>query len=92
MLASTTEDTLLHSFVIFRLSLSTSSSSCQELQDTALNVLLAGVPSHVATFGNSDVNKPGDWVKIINNKPTQTVSTTAKNHFCAVTGMYVGRI
>ncbi|KAK3746639.1 hypothetical protein QZH41_012846 [Actinostola sp. cb2023] len=56
-----------------RLSLSTSSSSCQVLQDTALNVLLAGVPTHVATFGNSDVNKPSDWVKILNNRPTQTV-------------------
>ncbi|XP_032237913.2 tectonic-1 [Nematostella vectensis] len=52
--------------------LSTSSAACQIIQDTALSALLGSVPTHVAMFGNSDVNKVGDWVKILNTKPSQT--------------------
>jgi hypothetical protein len=66
--------------VLFSVSLTTSSSTCQVLQDTALSALLGSVPSHVATFGNSDVNKVGDWVKILNNKPTQKVDKNDANY------------
>jgi hypothetical protein len=30
-------------------------------------------PDYVASFGNSDVQNAADWVKIINDKPADTV-------------------
>lgn len=44
-------------------------SQCRELQKTVFNTLLGDQPTHVASFGNSDVNNVGDWVKILNIEP-----------------------
>ena len=32
------------------------------------------LPTYVASFGNSDVNSVGDWVKILNSKPANEVN------------------
>lgn len=48
-------------------------SQCKLIQDTVLNTLLGDQPDYVASFGNSDVNSVGDWVKIINNRPANEV-------------------
>jgi len=34
-----------------------------------LNALIGDPPTHVASFGNSDVNSVGDWVRILNTRP-----------------------
>ncbi|KAJ7370570.1 Tectonic-1 [Desmophyllum pertusum] len=44
-------------------------SQCKLIQETVLNTLLGDPPSYVASFGNSDVNSVGDWVKILNTRP-----------------------
>lgn len=44
-------------------------SQCKLIQDTALNALLGDQPTYVASFGNSDVNSVGDWVKVLNTRP-----------------------
>ena len=46
---------------------------CQLIQETVLNTLLGDQPDYVASFGNSDVNRVGDWVKILNTKPANEV-------------------
>ncbi|PFX24477.1 Tectonic-3 [Stylophora pistillata] len=43
---------------------------CKLLQETAYNTLLGDQPTHVASFGNSDVNSVGDWVEILNTRPS----------------------
>ena len=52
-------------------------SQCKELQKTAFNSLLGDQPTHVASFGNSDVNSVGDWVKILNTEPANEVAFDA---------------
>ena len=60
------------------------SPSCGLIQETAFNALLGDEPTHVAMFGNSDVNKVDDWVKIINNKPSNEVGGL-QHHLCEPT-------
>lgn len=43
---------------------------CKLLQETAYNTLLGDQPTYVASFGNSDVNSVGDWVEILNTRPS----------------------
>lgn len=49
--------------------------SCQ-LISKAAEVALDGPnpPTHVATFGDVTVEEVGDWLQIISNKPSGTVS------------------
>lgn len=49
---------------------------CKLLQETVYNTLLRDQPTYVASFGNSDVNIVGDWVKILNTKPSDEVEWT----------------
>ncbi|XP_068725456.1 tectonic-3-like [Montipora capricornis] len=44
-------------------------SQCQLIQEVAFNTILGDQPTYVASFGNSDVNSVGDWVKILNSRP-----------------------
>ncbi|CAH3171293.1 unnamed protein product [Porites lobata] len=44
-------------------------SQCKKLQEIVLNIMSGDLPTYVASFGNSDVNSVGDWVKILNSKP-----------------------
>lgn len=46
---------------------------CKLLQETVYHTLLRDQPTYVASFGNSDVNSVGDWVKILNTKPSDEV-------------------
>ena len=50
------------------------SSDCSLLQKVAFLALLGiNPPNYVASYGNSDVRNAADWVKIINNKPENSV-------------------
>lgn len=48
-------------------------SQCKLLQEIVLNIMSRDLPTHVSSFGNSDVNSVGDWVKILNSKPANEV-------------------
>ena len=50
-------------------------SECKLIQERALNTLLGDPPTYVASFGNSDVNSVGDWVKILNTRPVNEVES-----------------
>ena len=62
----------------FRMKRSDLSKDCEEIKDKILHLLL-GSPTHkginevenlrVASFGNSDPNKPGDWIKVQITRP-----------------------
>lgn len=49
-------------------------SQCKKLQEIVLNIMSGDLPTYVASFGNSDVNSVGDWVKILNSKPANEVN------------------
>lgn len=71
-------ETLLISFVYLRrfissVPLTLKGSQCKLIQETVLNTLLGDPPTYVASFGNSDVNSVGDWVKILNTRPVNEV-------------------
>ena len=63
--------------MICSLQLNLRESQCKELQKTAFNTLLGDQPTHVASFGNSDVNSVGEWVKILNIEPENEVAFDA---------------
>jgi len=70
--------TLLISFVCLRrfissVPLTLKGSQCRLIQETVLNTLIGDPPTYVASFGNSDVNSVGDWVKILNTRPVNEV-------------------
>ena len=70
--------TLLNNFVYLRrficsVPLTLTGSQCKLIQDTVLNALIGDPPTHVASFGNSDVNSVGDWVRILNTRPVSEV-------------------
>ena len=48
-------------------------SQCKLIQETVMNTLIGDPPTYVASFGNSDVNSVGDWVKILNTRPVNEV-------------------
>ena len=66
--------TLLISFLyllrfISSLPLTLKGSQCKLIQET----LIGDPPTYVASFGNSDVNSVGHWVKILNTRPANDV-------------------
>ncbi|XP_064635538.1 tectonic-1-like [Lineus longissimus] len=70
----------------FSVSLTNMSNDCQLIQDDAKRILLGGSdpPSYVATFGNSAVEKVGDWVPILTeNDPTGASGSTTQKGLCS---------
>ena len=60
--------------LIFSLPLDLRDSQCALIQEVAFNTILGDQPTYVASFGNSDVNSVGDWVKILNSRPVNEVA------------------
>ena len=56
-------------------------SQCKKLQEIVLNIMSGDLPTYVASFGNSDVNSVGDWVKILNSKPANEVNKCRVHSF-----------
>ena len=56
-------------------------SQCKKLQEIVLNIMSGDLPTYVASFGNSDVNSVGDWVKILNSKPGNEVNKCRVHFF-----------
>ena len=56
-------------------------SQCKKLQEIVLNIMSGDLPTYVASFGNSDVNSVGDWVKILNSKPENEVNKCRVHSF-----------
>ena len=56
-------------------------SQCKKLQEIVLNITSGDLPTYVASFGNSDVNSVGDWVKILNSKPANEVNKCRVHSF-----------
>ena len=56
-------------------------SQCKKLQEIVLNITSGDLPTYVASFGNSDVNSVGDWVKILNSKPGNEVNKCRVHFF-----------
>ena len=63
-------------------------SQCKLIQDTVFDTLLGDQPTYVASFGNSDVNSVGDWVKILNTRPANEVKLIVTCNCFTVLGLY----
>ncbi|CAH1785708.1 unnamed protein product, partial [Owenia fusiformis] len=81
----------LRSGCAFRVSYNNIADVCTLIQQTALHALTLNQSDfYIATFGNSDVVKVGDWVKIIEqNKPTAEPYSQKGGCLNIVLGMHI---
>ena len=50
-------------------------AECENLQATIFSLLLKDLPTHIATYGNSNGEEIDEWIAVMNNKPTHQVNS-----------------